>query len=84
MTEALTLIDAFLDDTKHQSLIDADKVHDLLLDLRSLLVAPAPTLAEFVGHCVSDVIEGEPYEDTYLPGVPDYDRFGRASWDVPE
>lgn len=24
--------------------------------------------------------EGEPYEDTYLPGIPDYDRFNRPSW----
>lgn len=29
-------------------------------------------------------IEGEPYEDTYLPGIPDYDRFGRPSWEVAE
>lgn len=35
--EALALIDAFLNDTKSQSLIDADSVHDLLLDVRSLL-----------------------------------------------
>lgn len=31
---ALELIDAFLSDTKNQSLIDADRVRDLLLDLR--------------------------------------------------
>lgn len=36
-SDALDAIDAFLDDTKHQSLIDADKVRDFLLDLRLLL-----------------------------------------------
>lgn len=35
--ESVALIDAFLNDTKHQSLIDADRVHDLLLDVRTLL-----------------------------------------------
>lgn len=35
--EALALIDAFLDDTKGQSLIDAGRVRDLLLDVRSAL-----------------------------------------------
>lgn len=30
----LDLIDAFLIDTKNQSLIDADRVRDFLLDLR--------------------------------------------------
>ena len=35
--ESLALIDAFLDETKFQSLIDADRVHDLLLDVRTLL-----------------------------------------------
>lgn len=25
-------------------------------------------------------VEGEPYEDTYFPGIADYDRFGRPSW----
>lgn len=29
-------------------------------------------------------IEGEPYEDSYLPGIPDYDRFGRPSWEIEE
>jgi hypothetical protein len=74
MTETLALIDGFLTDTAHQSLIDGDRVRDLLLDLRSSLLVPA---------AAAD-IEGEPYEDTYLPGIADYDRFGRASWDVPE
>lgn len=32
------LIDAFLADTKHQSLIDADRVRDFLLDLRLMLM----------------------------------------------
>lgn len=34
MTEILELIDTFLADTKNQSLIDADRVRDFLLDLR--------------------------------------------------
>jgi hypothetical protein len=33
----LELVDAFLVDTKSQSLIDADRVRDFLLDLRLLL-----------------------------------------------
>lgn len=37
MTELLAVIDAFLADTKHNSLIDGDRVRDVLLDLRSLL-----------------------------------------------
>lgn len=37
--DAVVLMDEFLDDTKHQSLIDGDRVRDLLLDLRSLLAA---------------------------------------------
>jgi hypothetical protein len=28
-----------------------------------------------------DNFEGEPFEDTYLPGIPDYDRFNRPSWE---
>lgn len=24
--------------------------------------------------------EGEPYEDSYFLGIPDYDRFNRPSW----
>lgn len=35
----IELIDAFLADTRHQSLLDADKVRDFLLELR-LLAAP--------------------------------------------
>ena len=37
MTDALSLIHAFLADTKNQSLIDADRVRDLLLDVLSAL-----------------------------------------------
>lgn len=39
MTEALGLIYAFLSDTKSQSLVDADRVRDLLLDVVSALQA---------------------------------------------
>jgi hypothetical protein len=37
--DAVTLMDEFLSDTKHQSLIDADRVRDFVLDLRILLAA---------------------------------------------
>lgn len=30
------------------------------------------------------LLEGEPYEDTYLPGIADYDRFGRPAWGTEE
>lgn len=43
MTLALELIDAFLADTKGQSLIDADRVRNLLLDLRLVLSSPVPS-----------------------------------------
>lgn len=33
---------------------------------------------------VTDDLEGEPFEDTYFPGVPDYDLFGRPSWGTEE
>lgn len=33
------LIDQFLTETKYQSLIDGDRVRDLLLDIRSALLA---------------------------------------------
>ncbi len=36
MAELLTLIDAFLAETRHQSLVDAGRVRDLLLELRTL------------------------------------------------
>lgn len=32
------------------------------------------------GHAVCSCLEGEPNEDTYFPGIPDYDRFNRPSW----
>lgn len=38
MTQVTDLIDDFLADTKNQSLIDADRVRDFLLDLRLALV----------------------------------------------
>lgn len=38
-TEALRLIDEFLADTKNQSLVDAKRVRDFLLDLRLLFPA---------------------------------------------
>lgn len=41
----------------------------------------APTWAEIADEWVG---EGEPFEDTYLPGIPDYDRFNRPSWEVEE
>lgn len=41
------LIDAFLTDVTHQSLIDGDKVRDLLLDLRQ---AFANDLVDAVGR----------------------------------
>ena len=28
------------------------------------------------------LLEGEPNEDTYFPGIPDYDRFNRPSWET--
>jgi hypothetical protein len=36
------------------------------------------------GQCMESSIEGEPYEDTYFPGIADYDRFGRPSWSTEE
>lgn len=29
-------------------------------------------------------LEGEPYEDAYFSGIPDYDRFNRPSWEEKE
>lgn len=40
MIDALALIDAFLSDVKHLSLIDGDKVRDFALDLRLALAVP--------------------------------------------
>jgi hypothetical protein len=45
MKDVLAIIDAFLADTLHYSLIDADKVHDLLLDVRFLLTEADAALA---------------------------------------
>ena len=42
VASACELIDAFLDDTKNYSLIDADRVHDVLLDIRSAVTTPEP------------------------------------------
>lgn len=41
ITEALTLIDRGLTDVQHRSLVSADEVADLLLDVRMILAAPA-------------------------------------------
>lgn len=30
------------------------------------------------------LLEGEPNEDAYLPGIPDYDIFNRPSWGTEE
>lgn len=38
MTDVQELIDAFLADTRSQSLVDAGRIRDFLLDLRLLLV----------------------------------------------
>lgn len=37
---------------------------------------------EFPEHLIAIDIEGEPCEDTYLQGIPDYDRFNRPSWET--
>lgn len=39
--ELIALVDAFLADIKHQSLVDGDRVRDFALDLRLLIVEPA-------------------------------------------
>lgn len=44
ITEALTLIDRGLTDVQHRSLVSADEVADLLLDVRMILAAPAGDL----------------------------------------
>jgi hypothetical protein len=43
--------------------------------------------ADYVDECESsarheptDTLEGEPYEDTYFHGIPDYDIFNRPAW----
>ena len=42
--EALALIDQGLGDMMHRELVSTSEVSDLLLDVRSLLRAPAPDL----------------------------------------
>jgi hypothetical protein len=44
LADTLALIDAFLADTKHNSLIDGDRVRDALLDIRSSLTLTQETL----------------------------------------
>jgi len=46
ITEALALIDQGLGDMQHRSLVSTSEVADLLLDVRSLLRAPAAPIAE--------------------------------------
>ena len=46
ITEALALIDQGLGDMLHRELVSTDEVADLLLDVRSLLSAPAAELVE--------------------------------------
>lgn len=46
ITEALTLIDRGLTDVQHRSLVSADEVSDLLLDVRTLLASPAASSAD--------------------------------------
>ena len=45
ITEALTLIDRGLTDVQHRSLVSADEVADLLLDVRMILATP-PVIEE--------------------------------------
>lgn len=46
VTEALTLIDRGLAHVQHRSLVSANEVADLLLDVRLLLAAPPASVAE--------------------------------------
>lgn len=66
--------DKYLDITEDEwleQLLDrADDLDDPILE-----VDPISTIVP---------IEGEPYEDTYFPGIPDYDRFGRPAWGTEE
>ena len=43
MTEALRLIDEFLAETRHQTLLDTGRLRDFLLDLRLALSSPVPS-----------------------------------------
>jgi hypothetical protein len=46
--EALALIDQGLGDMMHRELVSTSEVSDLLLDVRSLLRAPAPAINDEV------------------------------------
>ena len=46
INEALALIDQGLGDMLHRELVSTDEVADLLLDVRSLLSAPAAELTD--------------------------------------
>lgn len=46
ITEAVALIDQGLGDMLHRELVSTDEVADLLLDVRSLLAAPAAELTD--------------------------------------
>lgn len=46
--DALDMIDLFLADTTHQSLVDTGRVRDLLLDVRSSLVSADDAMTEIL------------------------------------
>lgn len=74
---------------KHLDLTEDEYYERLWFDLYGDEPEPQPETVEqlpLFGPAATPVIdiEGEPFEDTYLPGIPDYDRFGRPSWEVPE
>ena len=48
ISEALALIDQGLGDMLHRELVSTDEVADLLLDVRSLLSAPAAEITDEV------------------------------------
>lgn len=47
MTEVLALIDSFLDDIRHQSIVGVDTVTDRLLDIRLTLTTAKDEVADF-------------------------------------
>ena len=51
--EALALIDQGLGDMLHRELVSTNEVADLLLDVRSLLRAPASEIAEITDEALS-------------------------------
>lgn len=51
--EALALIDQGLGDMMHRELVSTSEVSDLLLDVRSLLRAPAPDLSDMGDEVLS-------------------------------